>query len=193
MNRKTRLNRTPMKRKKPKPKTPAKRKRDRERKKREFARKYGSERRVRLVQAMPCVVPSCRRAPSENAHIETEGMGRKAHHTKTVPLCAHHHRLGDTSLHHLARAPFEALHGVDLESEARRTARACETYTCPEDPSLGLIPGTELTDCTLCEDDGEPCRVCGGVGQVVGYRPNGPGSIACTVLTAVPVPTDVEV
>jgi hypothetical protein len=53
---------------------------------------YGSRERCVFVQSLPCLVPFCGNTPSENAHIESGGMGRKAHYTKVVPLCSSHHQ-----------------------------------------------------------------------------------------------------
>ena len=57
----------------------------------EFQRIYGSQRRVEFVKNLPCVV--CTKKPSENAHIKSGGMGRKADYTQIIPLCASCHRL----------------------------------------------------------------------------------------------------
>ena len=73
-----------------------------------FARAYHSKERVAFVKALPCVV--CHQTPSDNAHIENGGMGRKADYTTIVPLCRTHHR----RLHILGRATFEASYGVAL-------------------------------------------------------------------------------
>lgn len=54
-----------------------------------FARIYGSRERVEWVKSLPCVV--CSYGPSENAHTENGGMGRKADYTTIVPLCHAHH------------------------------------------------------------------------------------------------------
>ena len=95
--------------------------RNRKRQAEEFARCYHSEDRVRFVKSLRCCVPTCVKSPAENAHIEIEGMGRKAHYTKIVALCAHHHRLGTESIHAIGREAFEKLHGLDLEAEAAWT------------------------------------------------------------------------
>lgn len=72
----------------------------------EFARIYGSKKRVAMVKGMACcarylVGPTCSRGPSENAHTETGGMGYKAGYETIVPLCATHHDCYDEH-----RAPF---------------------------------------------------------------------------------------
>lgn len=83
LKRKTRLTSTakpkPRKRIKAKPRTGI-----------EFARVYGSKRRVEFIKNLHCIV--CFALPSENAHITSGGMGRKADYTQIVPLCASCHR-----------------------------------------------------------------------------------------------------
>lgn len=56
----------------------------------EFQRVYGSKRRVEFIKNLHCIV--CFALPSENAHITSGGMGRKADYTQIVPLCASCHR-----------------------------------------------------------------------------------------------------
>lgn len=51
----------------------------------EFQRIYGSQRRVDFVKGLACVV--CASKPSENAHIKSGGMGRKADYRHIIPLC----------------------------------------------------------------------------------------------------------
>lgn len=81
-----------MKRSRPNPRNPQRRQKN-------FARAYHSSERVQWVQRLPCSL--CGRGPSENAHTETGGMGRKADYTSIVPLCSPHHR----SLHDHGVAP----------------------------------------------------------------------------------------
>lgn len=100
-------------------KSEAQKKRDEDRKAREFARKYHSLERVFFIQ----VVIGCRIKPgqrAENAHIETEGMGRKAHYSKIVGLSKPYHT-GMLGLDTIGRERFEQLHRLDLEILARRT------------------------------------------------------------------------
>ena len=60
-----------------------------------FARAYESAERVAWVQRHHCMFGGCRRTPCDNAHIEIDGMGRKAGATLIVPLCrAHHAQIG---------------------------------------------------------------------------------------------------
>jgi len=59
----------------------------------EFQRVYGSKERVEWVQSLPCL--ACGKGPSENAHTENGGMGRKAGYATIVPLCPEHHAAFD--------------------------------------------------------------------------------------------------
>lgn len=56
---------------------------------------------------------------SENAHIETGGVGRRADADQIVPLCSIHHGL----LHQEGRGWFEAAYDVDLEVAAISTVQ----------------------------------------------------------------------
>ena len=50
---------------------------------------------------------------AEIHHIRTgTGAGRKASHYETIPLCPHHHRLGNDALHVMGRKKWERHHGV---------------------------------------------------------------------------------
>lgn len=84
------MKRTPLKRKtrlKAKTRKPSKAK---VRSNIEFQRIYGSKQRIEFVKNLPCSV--CARKPSENAHIKSGGMGRKADYRHIIPLCkACHH------------------------------------------------------------------------------------------------------
>ena len=88
----------------------------------DFARIYGSRERATWVRSQNCIVPFCFQPP-ENAHIRTDGVGRKADARYIVPLCAGHHRLRKNSLHALGRRLFEDHHRVDLAYEAAETER----------------------------------------------------------------------
>lgn len=87
-------------------------------KRKEWARAYGSPERVRWVQGQWCVVPDCREWPTENAHTESGGMGRKADADTIVPVCRHHHREM-----HMGQKTFEKKYGLDLKELARQTQR----------------------------------------------------------------------
>lgn len=68
------------------------------RKAKEFARTYHSRARVLWVQDQPCCV--CGRTPSQNCHIETGGMRRKANYDKVVSMCHEcHTTYGTPSTH----------------------------------------------------------------------------------------------
>lgn len=84
------MKRTPLKRK---TKLVAKRvpRKKKDRSPNEFARVYGSTRRVEFVKALPCI--SCSATPCENAHIRGGGVGRKSGYADIVPLCPACHRL----------------------------------------------------------------------------------------------------
>lgn len=70
---------------------------DEERAAAEWARKYGSIERVLFVKhGGPCSTPRCGGRPCDNSHYGTEGMGRKAHHTRILRQCRKcHDRVGD--------------------------------------------------------------------------------------------------
>lgn len=92
-----------------------------ERKAREFERTYLSKERVEFVKGLPCIVPHCRRRPSDNAHITPDGMARKGHYTTIVPACRMHHTRLDT--HPDGREGFEGEMYVDLEALAADTEK----------------------------------------------------------------------
>lgn len=94
----------------------------------EFRRKYGSERRVKTIQALPCEV--CGARPSENAHCPDKGsgsgtrdrgMGRKAGWQTIVPLCRTCHDLRDRKCG--SNSAFFAETNVDLRMAAAYFAR----------------------------------------------------------------------
>lgn len=95
---------TPMKRAKTplKPRNPARRAHN-------HARAYGPEDRIQWVKAQPCLV--CGTVPSENAHVRSGGMGRKADAKHIVPLCHTHH----AALHQVGQKSFEATHRLLLD------------------------------------------------------------------------------
>lgn len=84
-----------------------------------IARVYGSRERLLAIKAMPCA--ACGGLPSENHHMESGGMGRKADHTTIVPLCLTHHAF----YHNECGSPeaFDARFGTDLRALAARLAR----------------------------------------------------------------------
>jgi hypothetical protein len=89
---------------------------DEEREAEEWHRVYGSiERVIWVKRGGRCDVPGCCRTECDNAHIETEGTGRKAHHSRISRLCSGHagHR---AELHRVGRRTFEAAYPpLDLE------------------------------------------------------------------------------
>lgn len=112
--------------------------RNRKRHTREWIRAYGSPERCEFVKGLPCVV--CGFVPSENAHIETGGMGRKADADKIVPLCglaaelALFDRVGcHTILHAAGRESLEKLRGLDLSACARETEKAWQEFLNQEE------------------------------------------------------------
>lgn len=103
-------------------KSPAQRQRDKARKAREFARIYGSLERVFFVQmVLRCRITGAR---ADNAHIEREGMGRKADYTKIIPLSRPYHT-GMLGLDTIGRERFEQLHPKlgSLDEVARQTEK----------------------------------------------------------------------
>jgi len=71
----------------------------------EFARIYGSRKRVRWMKSQPCVFcaglsPFFSRTDgsSHNAHTEHDGMGRKGSYLGIIPLCPTHHKRYDERL-----------------------------------------------------------------------------------------------
>lgn len=110
--------------------------RKREKEARDYARKYGSEARVKFVKSLPCA--ACGVVGfSENAHVpptaESGGAGRKADYRFIVPLCGPHrtdmNRVGLTSGHHwildklLGREKFEAEYCVNFDELAADTEK----------------------------------------------------------------------
>jgi hypothetical protein len=83
----------------------------------EFARIYGSRKRVRFVAGLPCIV--CNATPCQNAHTPhpSAGMGRKADAESIVPLCAKCH----DELHRSGVDSFQAAHSVNLAMSALET------------------------------------------------------------------------
>jgi hypothetical protein len=94
------------------------------RKAKAFARAYGGERRVRWIQAQPCIL--CGASPCENAHVKGGGAGRKADARWIVPLCHTHH----AQLHTVGQKSFEAAYGdsYDLHHWAQVVDARWEQY-----------------------------------------------------------------
>lgn len=83
----------------------------------EFARIYGSKKRVEWIKSLRC--SSCGVVGySQNAHTENGGMGRKADHTTIVPLCGPHDGLQG------CHADFDQHDGVYSDTRWRAVAIA---------------------------------------------------------------------
>jgi hypothetical protein len=82
---------------------------------------HGSEERVAWVRSQPCWI--CSQKPSENSHVKSGGMGRKADARHIVPLCHKHH-----DEHHHGHKTFQNKYGVDLEFAAQITDARWEVY-----------------------------------------------------------------
>lgn len=92
------------------------------RKSQAFDRTYGSVERVEWVQRQPCWI--CGTTPSENAHVKSGGMSRKADAQYIVPLCFTHH-----AEYHRGVKTFAAAHAmVDLEFAATIIDARYEAY-----------------------------------------------------------------
>lgn len=83
------------------------------RKAKDRERAYGGPDRIAWVQRLPCWV--CGHGASQNAHVKTGGMGRKADARWIVPLCESHHH----ELHQHGQKTFEKKHSVDLAFAAQ--------------------------------------------------------------------------
>lgn len=100
------------------------------RKKREFERAYHSKARVLFVKSLPCAVRCCvyeqaiGTAATQNCHIASGGMGRKAAYAEIVPLCSWHHEI----LHHGGRRLFEKDYRIDLGVCAAATQLAWQAF-----------------------------------------------------------------
>lgn len=100
---------------------------NRKRRAAELLRTYGPPERRAWTKEQPCEV--CGAEPSDNAHIEREGMSRKAHYALIIPLCAKHHNKGNYGLDVLGRARFEAYFKIDLEQLASQHEQRWLTYS----------------------------------------------------------------
>lgn len=103
------------------PKTPM-RKVNTARKAKEWQRAYGSPERCDFVNWYGCVV--CGYTPCENAHLENDGMGRKANYDLIVPLCPTHHREQEGRTQ-----AFQRDHDIDLYALAAQVEREWQSYT----------------------------------------------------------------
>lgn len=69
------------------------------------------------VASLGCII--CRRnglhTPPQIHHIRAgQGMGQRASHYETIPLCYHHHQ-GEHGIHHMGTRAWEAKHGTERE------------------------------------------------------------------------------
>jgi hypothetical protein len=93
----------------------------------EFARCYGSRKRVKRMKMRPCDtcgrVPTLER-PNENSHVEGGGAGRKAGWQKVITQCEPCHR----RFHGFGGSAYawERVTGVDLRAIAARLALEIE-------------------------------------------------------------------
>lgn len=96
------------------------------RKKRNWHHAHHSMERCGFVKSLPCIVVGCLVSPVDVMHIESGGMGKKAHYTKTVPACNPHHRYA----HQRGIATFLAHFPVKapLDQLAAYTQAAWEEY-----------------------------------------------------------------
>lgn len=87
------------------------------------------KRHLAAVAGLSCIL--CPRygyhgTPAEIHHIRTGvGMGRRASHFETIPLCHEHHR-GATGVHGMGRKAWERFHGV-TELELLEKVQHCLT------------------------------------------------------------------
>ncbi len=95
----------------------------------EYARIYGSKRRVEWVKRQRCIADRypCMGA-IQNHHIKTGGMGMKADARFIVPICASHH----ASLHRTGRQSFESFYNVHLETTAANCELAWQQHEAGE-------------------------------------------------------------
>jgi hypothetical protein len=88
-----------------------------------FEREFGSKERVAFVAAMNCVACGFGR-PCENHHIQNGGMGKKAHHTKIIPLCVVCHR----EWHSQGRVAMEDYYGFNADVAAVQAEQDWREY-----------------------------------------------------------------
>ncbi len=103
-------------------KTTAQRKAERKRERRE--RLFGPAGFVEFVQALPC--GKCGRSGSEVHHDPPEGLSKRGHWTRTVPLCSDCHTRAPDSRHEHngGQVRFWAEIGTTREQAAREVQDA---------------------------------------------------------------------
>lgn len=103
---------------------------NRERRAAELLRTYGPPERRAWVRYQRCIV--CGLRGCDNAHITTDGMGRKADHTRIVPLCRRDHE----ELHALGRARWEARYPMlSLDAWAARAGTRLTAHVAATSPT----------------------------------------------------------
>jgi hypothetical protein len=109
----------------------------------EFARIYGSKKRVAWVKSLPCAVRDSSPISAlvcddriQNHHITTGGMGRKANADQIIPLCAFHHMI----LHDMGATEFAARYRVDLKAVAARTEAAWQRHQSAPEHIGSIVP-----------------------------------------------------
>jgi hypothetical protein len=88
----------------------------------EQERKYGPPARREWMKRQPCCV--CGRTPSDSAHVTNGGLSRKAHYTRTVPLCADNVARGYSGHHSEyddGKRSFVAKYGILMALTAAQT------------------------------------------------------------------------
>ncbi len=95
----------------------------------EFERVYGSVDRVHWIKRLPSIVSG--RAPCENVHVKSGGMGRKADACWIIPLTSWEHR----DLHQHGPTKFFEIYGrvIDLEAAAVETERRWQEHLAKGD------------------------------------------------------------
>ena len=104
----------------------------------EQERKYGTPERRAWFKQRPCII--CGRMPSDMAHVQSGGTGKKDHHRRTVPLCSTIVATGYVG-HHAeydgGKASFLAKHGLtvdDLLDLAEWTESLWQHHRASNDP-----------------------------------------------------------
>lgn len=112
--------------------------RSKPRKASEFARVYGSKKRVAWIKSLRCLAwPWGCAGEIVNAHTVSGGTGRKADCTTIVPFCDAHHRRYDEH-----QPPFD---GAEVRSaitqHAGILAAAWDRYEAGLTPLSAIVPG----------------------------------------------------
>ena len=97
---------------------------NRKRRAAEWARAYDSAERVAFVKGLRCAACGSI-AGSENAHIVSGGMGRKADASLVIPLCPPCHR----EQHAIGEHTFSARYDLDYARAAAETQAAWEAFS----------------------------------------------------------------